>query len=186
MASVLAAVVVGIVYFGVSVGLVWQTRGNLRRLPWLAVVPAFFIVIGFERVRAALEAESASFGPELLDGMATLLLVLMLVGLRRTQRNLGTLSDEATRAEQRYERALADYERLTRHRLANPLAAIRGGVATLREIKTLTDEERDALLQMVEKESVRLAKISLDPHHLSPEERKLRPLPGRDELSDAA
>ena len=100
--------------------------------------------------------------------------------VRQPERVVGVAAEAfyaARYREQEYERALADYRRLARHRLANPLTAIRGGVSALRTLPDLDDERRAELLAMIEREALRLEHIALDPATRTPEESTLHPQP---------
>jgi len=78
--------------------------------------------------------------------------------------------------QQEYERALRDYRSLARHRLANPLTVIRGGLETLRTQK-LSRRQRDELIEVIAQEAARLESVALDPSANGDEERGLRPDP---------
>ena len=101
-----------------------------------------------------------------------------LLFLPRPDRALRFSLDEAAARASEYERALADYRRLARHRLANPLAVVRGGVTTLRELE-LEPAQRDEILRTVEEAALDLERVALDPQPRSPEEGDLRPRPSR-------
>jgi signal transduction histidine kinase len=186
MAAAALGVAIGTVYLAVALVVLRQVRGAARPFPWLTVLAAFFVVRGLDRVTEAVTSERPPLVGHVADALVLLTLILIVFGLRRTVADVVTAREEAERRQERYGSALSNYERLTRHRLANPLAALRGGLATLRDVDTLSREERRQLLEMLEQQAVRLAEISLDPHRLSPEERELRPLPGRFEYPDAA
>ena len=186
MGTAAFGVAIGVVYVAVALIVLRQARGSAGTFPWLIVLAVFFIVRGVDRVTETITEHGSSVISHVADALVLLTLVLLVHGLRRTVADLRRAFEQAERQSARYARALTDYERLTRHRLANPIAAIRGGIATVREVETLTPAERDELLAMVEKEALRLASLSLDPRRLSPEERKLRPRPGDVEYPDAA
>lgn len=176
---------IGISYLWVALALARHARGSIRMFPWLIVLAAFFAIRGVDRLTETLAAVRPPFTSQLSDTLVLVTLVLLLFGLQRTVAGLRDAFEASDTRQVEYSRALTDYERLTRHRLANPLAALRGGIATLREVDGLSEEDRKRLLQMLEAEAIRLEKISLDPRRLSPEERNLRPLPGA-EFPDAA
>jgi signal transduction histidine kinase len=94
-------------------------------------------------------------------------------------RGLQAVEDEASLKEREYERALTDYRRLMRHRVANPLAALRGGVQSLRELPNLGHEEQQTLLENVYEATRRLENVAFDPSPLSGEE---KPFGGRPQL----
>jgi hypothetical protein len=60
--------------------------------------------------------------------------------------------------------------------LANPLTAIRAGVAALRTLP-LQSSQREEILEAIEQESLRLERITLDPEPVTPEEQRLNPKP---------
>jgi signal transduction histidine kinase len=78
--------------------------------------------------------------------------------------------------EQEYRRALVDYRRLIRHRLANPTTTIIGAKYALNDLPTEPQTGRE-LLEIIQREAMRLESIGLDPHQLAPEEHGLHPEP---------
>ena len=120
-----------------------------RAVPWLAALMTFFALRGVDRLYVALADDEPVVFSAVLDGMVLVVLVLLLFGLERTVRGLRVAIDDADYRTAEYERALADYRTLARHRLANPLAAIRGGITTLREAQ-LDAATREQLLAMIE------------------------------------
>lgn len=89
----------------------------------------------------------------------------------------------ASSAQSEYDRARTDYQRLVRHRIANPLAALIGGLQTLLELD-VPAEQRRQLLQSMLAQSRRLEHMMLDPTRLQAEERELRPVPRLDTGTD--
>ena len=175
-ASVLS-LVIGLLQLVLVLALSRELGRYGRTFPWLAALAAFFALRGVTRIYAALAGEA----PEALTVPADLLLIaallLLIVGIDRTARGLKLAKDDARYREEEYNRALDDYRRLARHRLANPLTVIRGGVATLKELPNLSSQQRDQLLDAIERETHRLEKIALEPDPTGREERKLRPRP---------
>lgn len=86
---------------------------------------------------------------------------------------------EASSAQSEYDRARTDYQRLMRHRIANPLAAIIGGLQTMLDLD-VPAEQRERLLRSMLEQSRRLERTMLDPTRLGVEERELRPVPRLD------
>jgi signal transduction histidine kinase len=151
-----------------------------RAFPWLAALTIFFGLRGVTRIYAAFAGDVPETLALPVDFLLLAVLILLIVGVDRTGRGLMLAENEAHYREEEYRRALADYRRLARHRLANPLSVIRGGVIALRTLD-LAPADRQALLDSIERESERLEKIALEPEPESAEERKLRPRP---ELGD--
>jgi signal transduction histidine kinase len=153
-----------------------------RAFPWLAALMAFFFLRAADRFYVALADNEPLVFSVLIDGLAVVLLSLLLYGIQKMVRGLQAVEDEAAFRETEYERALADYRRLMRHRVANPLAAVRGGIQSLRELRNLGGEEQQALLDEVYEATRRLENVALDPKPLSREEEPLegRPRIGRD------
>ena len=150
-----------------------------RAFPWLAALMAFFFLRAADRFYVALVGEEPLAFAALIDGLAIVLLVLLLIGIRKMIRGLEAAQNEASHKEAEYERALIDYRRLMRHRIANPLAAVRGGLQSIRDLPELSREDRESLLESVDEAVERLEHVALNPQPLSREE---RPLDGRPRL----
>jgi signal transduction histidine kinase len=146
-----------------------------RAFPWLMVLMAFFFVRGIDRIYAGI-SESDRLGWA-VDVVALTCVVLLIVGIDKTVRALRASQDEAALRSEEYARALADYRRLARHRLANPLTAIKGSLATLRDMPELDPATQRELLAAAEEQAQRLEEVALDPEIAAAEERGLRPTP---------
>ena len=146
-----------------------------RSFPWLLVLIAFFFVRGIDRIYSGL-SDSERLGLA-VDVVALACVVLLIAGIDKTVRALRASQDEAALRTEEYERALADYRRLARHRLANPITAIRGSISTLRDMPELDEAARQQLLETADSEAERLQQVALDPEITSPEERGLSPQP---------
>lgn len=83
----------------------------------------------------------------------------------------------ATALAEEYDRALADYHRLMRHRIANPLAAILGAAVTLQQHRELDPAVREQLVDAIVDQSNVLEAVTARPEKLRPEEQTLRPTP---------
>jgi signal transduction histidine kinase len=147
-----------------------------RAFPWLAALMVFFALRGVTRMYQAFAGGVSETLALPLDFLLLAVLVLLIVGVDRAGRGLTLAENEAHYREEEYRRALADYRRLARHRLANPLSVIRGGVIALKTLD-LDPADRERLLDSMEQESLRLEKITLEPEPETPEERDLRPQP---------
>lgn len=154
---------------------VWGVR---RHALWFVVLAFFFVVRGVDRFVDAFTSRGADAVGLALDASLLVVLVLLLAASERVVRGLELAEDAARFREAEYRRALADYRRLTRHRLATPLTAIIGSVQFLRELRPDEKDLRADLLDTLERESLRLKSLSLDPYDaLRPDERELRPSP---------
>lgn len=146
-------------------------------IPWLLAMSAFFAIRGTTRIAERLAGRDDSLVTLAADVPLVLLLVLLIVGVDGTARTLRVAETSAEAREQEYARALADYRRLARHRLANPIAAIEGNVAALKAFPELDEIRRRELLDAIERAAERLEHIALDPEPAAPEEDGLRPRP---------
>ena len=162
----------------------WRFR---RGFPWLVVLTAFFAVRGADRLTSAFTGRGTQTLGFVLDALLLLVLGLLLVTMERVVRGLELAEDAARIRESEYSRALADYRRLVRHRLATPLTAILGSVRFLRELDPQEEALHSELLETLEQETLRLESLCLDPDdELRPEERDLRPRPNLDAAVDHA
>lgn len=99
--------------------------------------------------------------------------VTELVGL---QAQLHDAKEPVRQAAAEYRRALLDYTQLVRHRIANPLTAITGGIETLLA-RDLDAPTRTALLEAMLQMADELGRIALHPEVIRPEETGLAPSP---------
>ncbi len=84
----------------------------------------------------------------------------------------------AREAAAEYRRALLDYNQLVRHRIANPLTAVTGGVRTLLERELDRPTQLLLLSAMLEK-AQELERVALHPEVIRAEEATLTPVPRR-------
>jgi signal transduction histidine kinase len=149
-----------------------------RSFPWLVALMAFFVLRGIDRIYVGLSEHEPRAIAFVLDGLLLLVLALLLFGIEKMARGLRLALDAARYRADEYERAVADYRRLVRHRLANPLTAILGSVRTLREVSGLERSEREQLLSTIQEQARRLEQTALEPNTpLADEEKELRPTP---------
>jgi signal transduction histidine kinase len=174
--SAVLSLVIGFLQLVLVVVVVRELGRYARTFPWLVALTAFFALRGAMRIYAAFEGSVPEALAVSVDAILIGVLVLLVVGLDQTARGLRLAEDEALYREEEYARALADYRRLARHRLANPLTAIQTGIAALRSLD-LDAAQRKSVLQALERESRRLEELTLDPQPLSAEERGLKPRP---------
>lgn len=103
-------------------------------------------------------------------------------GLEREMRARWEELEEAKRpareAAAEYRRALLDYTQLVRHRIANPLTAVTGGLTTLLE-RQLDEETQRLLLETMLEQAHELGRVALHPETIRAEEAVLFPSPQR-------
>jgi signal transduction histidine kinase len=174
--SDLLSLVIGSLQVGLAFVVAFRLGRYFRHFAWLAALTLFFGIRGAMRIYAAFAGEAPEAVALPVDLLLLVALALLIVGIERTGRGLVLAENEAHYREEEYKRALVDYRRLARHRLANPLSVIRGGVIALRTLD-LTPAEREQLLDSIDAESERLEKVALEPEPEGPEERMLRPRP---------
>jgi signal transduction histidine kinase len=174
--SAVLSLVIGFLQLVLVVVVARELGRYARTFPWLIALTAFFALRGAMRIYAAFEGSVSEALAVAVDVILIGVLVLLVVGLEQTARGLQLAEDEALYREEEYARALADYRRLARHRLANPLTAIRTGIAALRSLE-LDAGQRKSVLEALERESRRLEELTLDPQPVAPEERGLEPRP---------
>lgn len=151
-----------------------------RTFPWLAALMVYFATRGADELYVGLGGRHVRELQLASDALLAVVLVLLALGLRRTVAGLAAAVDEAQIRAREYDRALHDYTRLVRHRLANPLMSVQGAAATLRaRRRQLAPEQEDELLTVLVEATQRLEQLSLDPTELTAEEHELEPTPRR-------
>ena len=148
-----------------------------RAFPWLAALMLYFALRGTARLYDAFATNGEEVFEVVTDAVLVVVVVLLMLGIERTVAGLKLALEAAQLREGEYQRALADYRALARHRLANPLTAILGGLRTLREMPDLPRETQVELLDGIEAAAAELERVSLDPVAESPEEQALNPRP---------
>ncbi|HET7572911.1 MAG TPA: hypothetical protein VFJ77_09640 [Gaiellaceae bacterium] len=149
-----------------------------RRFPWLMLLGVFFAARGVDRILLAFRAGDNANVNLATDGLTVVILVLLILRLDDTVDGLRRAEDAAVWNRGEYERALADYRTLVRHRLANPLTILRGAVETLASRdRELAPEDRTRVLSVLRGELDRLEATTLEPQPDRPEERALEPAP---------
>src|SRR5581483_3585461 len=122
-----------------------------RSFPWLGALMLYFAFRGSARLYAAVSGTESESLALTSDALLVVVLLLTTAGLGRTVRALHLALDDARIRAEEYERAVVDYRRLARHRLANPLTVVGGGIRTLRlRGRELPPAEADALLASIE------------------------------------
>lgn len=170
--------IIELVLAGYVLRRLWRFR---RGFPWLIAPTGFFLLRGIDRIAAGLFGGTPHAIGLLLDPLVLGVLLLLLLSIDRIVSGLAAAEAAATRREREYERALRDYRRLARHRLATPLTVILGGVRFLLELEPEDLKQRAELAAMIEDAASRLEKVSLDPRsRLEADERSLRPTPTLD------
>jgi signal transduction histidine kinase len=154
-----------------------------RTFPWLLALVAFFLARGVDRLYAGVSG-NGTLGWT-VDVVVLAALVLLIAGMQKTVDALAGAQDEATLRSEEYARALRDYRLLVRHRLANPIATIKGSLATLRDVPDLDEATRRELLDAADAEAERLERLALEPEIATPEEAELQPRPDVDLARDA-
>lgn len=169
---------VAVLQLGLALALLPQLGRFGRAFPWLGVLMVYFGLRGGERLFVALTNHESETANLVSDALLGVVLILLVLGLRRTVAGLRLAMDEARLRAQEYERALRDYQQLMRHRIANPLMLVRGSALTLRaRHDELSPEEQERLFDVLDEAAERLEQVSLDPAELSPEEHELEPAP---------
>ena len=147
-----------------------------RSFPWLAALMIFFFARGLGRIYVGTLGHEPLIAPVITDSFLIAVVVLLILGMRRTVLTLRHSIEDAEWRKSEYERALTDYRALVRHRLANPLTIVMGGVELLRRAPARTHEEK-AILDDVYLGVRRLEQVSVEAEPLSAEEEGLHPKP---------
>jgi signal transduction histidine kinase len=160
-------------------GVMLRPHRRFRRdVPWLVAPIAFFAFRGLDRAAGGFIDHEPLILRSLVDALVAGILALMLFVIDTLFSGIELMRIAARAREREYERALADYRRVARHRLANPLAAIEGSARALRDLPELDEGTGARLLNVILVEANRLERVALEPDaELGPEEHDLRPQP---------
>jgi signal transduction histidine kinase len=154
---------------------------NLARLyrsfPWLAALGVFFILRGIDRVYVGALGNEPLIAPVITDTFLLAVVVLFLVGMRRSVLALHRSIDDADWQKREYERALVDYRRLVRHRLGNPLTVVLAGIQMLRRSSSERSDPEREIIEDIYQGVLRLEQVSVENEPLSAEEESLHPKP---------
>jgi signal transduction histidine kinase len=148
-----------------------RLRIGFARLVLLLVL--FFAARAVERLT---EPEAPWGHSQLLDLVIDIALLVLLLALVVNARRFVL----ATREADEYTRAMRHYEQVVRHRMMNPLTAIRGGAQTLLADEQLDRDVRQRVLTTILDASQTLEEISLRPERRGSEEHELHALPWPD------
>jgi signal transduction histidine kinase len=171
------ALAVGLLELALAIVVAMRLARFGRAFPWLVAMTVFFGLRGLTRIAEGLAGRDASALTLAAEVPLLAVLALLIAGVDRTARQLQQAETSAEAREREYARALADYRRLARHRLANPIAALQGNLAALKTFPDLDESRRQELLNAAERAAQRLEHIALDPDPAAPEENGLRPRP---------
>jgi signal transduction histidine kinase len=153
----------------------WRVR---LAFPWLLAPVAFLLLRGVHRIAAGVFGATPRVIEFLLDPLMLAVVVLLLFAVDRIVSGFAAAEEAAVLREREYERALLDYRRLARHRLATPVTVIAGGARFLLQVDPDDTRQRAELVAMIEEAAARLEQVSLDPaSELEESERSLRPAP---------
>jgi signal transduction histidine kinase len=171
------SVFVGLLELALAVVVLSQIARFARTFPWLVALVVFFAVRGIDRILTGASVDVASSFGLASDALVAAVLALLIFQLPETVRRLSAAEHSARWREHEYARALRDYRVLIRHRVANPLTAILGSVATLQELQDLEQADRASLLDTIKREARAIEHLALDTQAVAPEERGLSPVP---------
>jgi signal transduction histidine kinase len=132
---------------------------------WVYVAAFYFLVRALDRVWSSLSGPpfvNAPFVDVLIELVLLGAVFTMVMGVRTAHRAMHTTLQSAAQRERDYADARDYYEAIMRHRIANPLTTIVGGLHTIRDLP-LAPDVRDALFQAMIDKSHELSEISLQP-----------------------
>jgi signal transduction histidine kinase len=138
---------------GAAVAILVVGRRHGRTLSSRTLLPAGYLVLHaavsgmlFLGQRFRLDRDHVHMLATSLDLIGIVVLGLAIWDMDRMARSVRRDLQQSKREAREYERARLDYEQLMRHRIANPLTVVSGGIATLREYGDNIAPETRALL----------------------------------------
>jgi signal transduction histidine kinase len=159
-------------------------RGRRRARPLAApllVLAGFFVLRGMTRLATALGYTDSRIAQldlgQLLDVLLIVALVAIMLTIERVLRGVADVEDSARMRADEYARAKRHYTQVVRHRMMNPIAAIRGSALTLRDAPRLEDSTRVELLDAIVGGCDQLEHVSLVPERRDELERDLDAVP---------
>jgi signal transduction histidine kinase len=167
-----------LIAFGwLALGLVFlrEIIAERRLIDWLTLGAAFCTVRALE-----LAVGTFDIGPDqlsvALQAAALGVLLALVFGAGRMRQLLVARHEAAKRAEHQFGEALLQYTQLVRHRIANPLTAVIGGIQTLRELE-LSPNVKNELLDAMEDKARELENVALHPERVDVVEQGIGPQP---------
>jgi len=143
---------------------------------WLLLGAGFSALRAFDSMLVSTGEVDATWVVRTLDAAVLATLLGLVFGVARLGRDLSRKVDDAEHAEAEYGRALLDYTQLVRHRIANPLTAVKGGIQTLLDLP-LEEAIRRQMLEAMLESARQLERVALHPEQVGAEEGDLRPTP---------
>ena len=147
-----------------------------RRIGFARLVLVLVVFFAARAVERLTEPEAPWGYNEAIDLFVDVVLIVLLLAVVINVRRFVL----ATTSADEYTRARRHYEQVVRHRMMNPLTAIRGGAQTLLADEQLDRDVRQRLLTTILEASETLEEISLRPERRGSEEHELDALPWPD------
>lgn len=173
--------ILGLLNGTVAAIILLRGRSSGRMAIPLMVLASFFTIRAFARMSAAFDVDDSSVVSvgvgQALDVLLVAALVGILVTIERVMRGVAAVEDAARYRKEEYERANRHYTQVVRHRMMNPIAAIRGAALTLRDRPEITDPTRGQLLDAIIDGCGELEQVSLVPERRDELERDLDAVP---------
>jgi len=175
--SDLSLAVLYLVVAGYVVARVRQIAGRMMFAP--IALGTFFTLRALSRLADPHGVELWSSQPLLaaLDALSIIALGVVLLSLGPIVRAMAANDDAARWSAAEYARAQRHYTQVVRHRLINPVTAIKGSALTLRDVPTLDDAARLQLLDAILEGCDQLEAVSLVPERRDDVERDLDAVP---------